>query len=108
MNLNEWTDQLEKQVAEAVAAEAALIASEIRAKTPPRRIKTRQSVKVRQNGTKAKVGLHFAERYSGSATPTHKFFKKQIRQIRPKAKRRLIARIMDIIEVIDYVTSKGL
>jgi hypothetical protein len=108
MNLNEWTDQLERRVSEAVAAEAVLIASEIRAKTPPRRIKTRQSVRVRRNGTKAKVGLHFAQRYGGSATPTHKFFKKQIRQIRPKAKRRLIARIMDIIQIIDHITSEGL
>jgi ribosomal protein L29 len=97
MNLNEWINQLEKRVAEAVTAEAVLIASEIRGKTPPRRIKTRQSVKARLYGTRARVGLYFAQRYGGSATPTHEWFKKQWREIRPKAKRRLIARINHII-----------
>jgi hypothetical protein len=97
MNIYQWINQLEKRVTEAVTAEAILIASEIRGKTPPRRIKTRQSVKARLYGTEARVGLYFAQRYGGSATPTHEWFKKQWREIRPKAKKRLIARINNII-----------
>jgi len=97
MNIFEFVKRLEKEVAEAVAAEALLIASEIRGKVPSRRIKTKQSVKARLYGTRAKVGLYFSQRYGGSATPTHEWFKQQWREIRPKAKKRLIARINHII-----------
>jgi len=97
MNIFEFVKRLEKEVAEAVAAEAILIASEIRGKTPATRRKTRQAIKSRSQGTRAKVGIYFAQRHGGSATPTHEWFKQQWREIRPKAKKRLIARINHII-----------
>ena len=97
MTLQELINRLEKQVAEAVAAEARLIASEIRSKTPATRKKTRQAIKSRSQGTRAAVGIYFAQRYAGSDTTTHENFKRHWREIRPIAKQRLIARLQQIL-----------
>jgi hypothetical protein len=97
MTLQEWIQRLEKRVAEAVAAEAQLIASEIRSKTPATRKKTRQAIKSRSQGTRAAVGIYFAQRYAGNDTTTHENFKRHWREIRPIAKQRLIARLQQIL-----------
>jgi hypothetical protein len=97
MTLQELINRLEKQVAEAVAAEARLIASEIRSKTPAARKKTRQAIKSRSQGTRAAVGIYFSQRYSGNDTTTHENFKRHWREIRPIAKQRLIARLQQIL-----------
>jgi capsid protein len=97
VTLTEFIERLEKRVAEAVAEEARLIASEIRSKTPATRKKTRQAIKSRSQGTRAKVGIYFAQRYAGNDTTTHENFKRHWREIRPKAKKRLIARLNNII-----------
>ena len=97
MTLQEFINRLEKQVAQAVAAEAQLIASEIRSKTPATRKKTRQAIKSRSQGTRAAVGIYFAQRYAGNDTTTHENFKRHWREIRPIAKQRLIARLQQIL-----------
>lgn len=96
MTLTEFIDRLEKRVAEAVAAEAQMLASEIRGKTPATRRKTRQAIKSRSQGTRAKVGIYFAQTYPGTQTATHENFKRHWRELRPKSKKRLIARINNI------------
>ena len=97
MTLTQFINRLEKQVAQAVAAEAQLIASEIRSKTPATRKKTRQAIKSRSQGTRAAVGIYFAQRYAGNDTTTHENFKRHWREIRPIAKQRLIARLQQIL-----------
>jgi hypothetical protein len=97
MTLQELINRLEKQVAEAVAAEARLIASEIRSKTLATRKKTRQAIKSRSQGTRAAVGIYFAQRFAGNDTTTHDNFKRHWREIRPIAKQRLIARLNNIL-----------
>ena len=97
MTLTEFIERLEKRVEEAVAEEARLIASEIRSKTPATRKKTRQAIKSRSQGTRAKVGIYFAQRYAGNDTTTHENFKRHWREIRPIAKQRLIARLQQIL-----------
>jgi capsid protein len=97
VTLTEFINRLEKRVAEAVAEEARLIASEIRSKTPATRKKTRQAIKSRSQGTRAKVGVYFAQRYAGNDTTTHENFKRHWREIRPIAKQRLIARLQQIL-----------
>lgn len=97
MTLAEFITRLEKRVAEAVAAEARLIASEIRSKTPSTRVKTRQAIKSRSQGTQAKVGIYFSQQYGGTRTTTHDNFKRHWREIRPIAKQRLIASLDNII-----------
>ena len=97
MTLTEFINRLEKRVAEAVAEEARLIASEIRSKTPATRKKTRQAIKSRSQGTRAAVGIYFAQRYAGNDTTTHDNFKRHWREIRPIAKQRLIARLQQIL-----------
>jgi len=97
VTLTEFINRLEKQVAQAVAEEARLIASEIRSKTPATRRKTRQAIRSRSQGTRAEVGIYFAQRYAGNDTTTHDNFKRHWRDIRPKAKKRLIARLNSII-----------
>jgi hypothetical protein len=97
VTLTEFINRLEKQVAQAVAAEAQLIASEIRSKTPATRKKTRQAIKSRSQGTRAAVGIYFAQRYAGNDTTTHENFKRHWREIRPIAKQRLIARLQQIL-----------
>jgi hypothetical protein len=97
VTLTELIDRLEKRVAGAVAEEARLLASEIRGKTPPTRRKTRQAIKSRSQGTRAKVGIYFAQRYAGTDTTTHNNFERHWRELRPKSKKRLIARINNIL-----------
>jgi capsid protein len=97
VTLTEFINRLEKRVSEAVAEEARLIASEIRSKTPATRKKTRQAIKSRSQGTRAAVGIYFAQRYAGNDTTTHENFKRHWREIRPKAKQRLIARLQQIL-----------
>jgi hypothetical protein len=97
VTLTEFINRLEKRVAEAVAEEARLIASEIRSKTPATRKKTRQAIKSRSQGTRAAVGIYFAQRYAGNDTTTHDNFKRHWREIRPIAKQRLIARLQQIL-----------
>jgi hypothetical protein len=97
VTLTEFINRLEKRVAEAVAEEARLIASEIRSKTPATRKKTRQAIKSRSQGTRAAVGIYFAQRYAGNDTTTHEHFKRHWREIRPIAKQRLIARLQQIL-----------
>jgi hypothetical protein len=97
VTLTEFINRLEKRVAEAVAEEARLIASEIRSKTPATRKKTRQAIKSRSQGTRAAVGIYFAQRYAGNDTTTHENFKRHWREIRPIAKQRLIARLQQIL-----------
>jgi hypothetical protein len=74
-----------------------LIAAEIRSKTPATRKKTRQAIKSRSQGTRAAVGIYFAQRYAGNDTTTHENFKRHWREIRPIAKQRLIARLQQIL-----------
>jgi hypothetical protein len=97
VTLTEFINRLEKRVSEAVAEEARLIASEIRSKTPATRKKTRQAIKSRSQGTRAAVGIYFAQRYAGNDTTTHENFKRHWREIRPIAKQRLIARLQQIL-----------
>ena len=97
MNLREFIGHLEKEVAKAVAAEAHLIATEIRGKTPASRTKTRKAIRARAYGTSARVGIYFAQRYAGNNTTTHDNFKRHWRELRPKSKQRLIARLNNII-----------
>jgi len=97
VTLTEFINRLEKRIAEAVAAEAQLIAAEIRSKTPATRKKTRQAIKSRSQGTRAAVGIYFAQRYAGNDTTTHENFKRHWREIRPIAKQRLIARLQQIL-----------
>jgi hypothetical protein len=97
VTLTEFINRLEKRVAEAVAEEARLLASEIRSKTPSTRVKTRQAIKSRSQGTRAKVGIYFAQQYGGTRTTTHDNFKRHWRELRPIAKKRLIARLNNIL-----------
>lgn len=97
MTLTELINRLESGIAEAVAEEARLLASEIRGKTEPTRIKTKRAIRARVSGTRAKVGIYFAERYAGTRTTTHDNFKRHWRELRPKARRRMIARINNAI-----------
>lgn len=93
MDLYEFIETLEQVCGEAVAEEAQQIAAEIRQTTPANRTETRQAVRVRRNGTTAKILLQFPRRFGGTNTPTHKRFKTQWARIRPDSKRRFIARL---------------
>lgn len=97
MTLEEWIDKLPQKINEAVMAEAAVVASEIRQSVPANRIKTRNAIRVRRTKTGATVGLKFAQEYPGTKTPTHRFLERQWSLRRPIARQRLIARINDAV-----------
>lgn len=93
MTLNDFIAMLELTCSQVVADEARQIAAEIRERTPVNRVRTRQAVRVRRNGTRARVLLQFPRRFPGTDTPTHKRFRTQWAQLRPVAKKRVIARL---------------
>ena len=97
MRFAEYVDSLEANIAKAVEAEAMLLASEIRADVPVNRIKTRQAVRARVNAARARISLRFPQRYPGTETPTHDWFKKQWRLRRPIVRKRMVERIRNII-----------
>lgn len=97
MKLHEFVDSLEANIAAAVEAEAMLLVSEIRSAVPAGRIKTRQAVRARVKATRARIGLRFPQRFPGTETPTHDWFKKQWRLRRPIARKRMIQRLQNII-----------
>jgi hypothetical protein len=96
VRFDEFVDLLEANIAKAVEAEAMLLASEIRANVPVNRIKTRQAVRARVNAARARISLRFPQRYPGTETPTHDWFRKQWRTRRPIARRRLLERLRNI------------
>ncbi len=96
MRFAEYVDSLEAKITKAVEAEAMLLAAEIRSDVPVNRIKTRRAVRARVNAARARISLRFPQRYPGTDTPTHDWFKKQWRTKRPIAKRRLLERLRNI------------
>lgn len=99
MTLDEYIEHLETRCAQIVAEEAARLASEIRQRTPANRTQTRQAVRVVLNGSRARVGLRFARRYSSSTeTPTHKRLRTQWSALRPLVRQRLREKLNSINE----------
>lgn len=93
MTLTELIDTIELTCEKIVHDEALRIAAEIRNTTPPRRVLTRQVVRVRRNGNEAKILLQFPRTFGNTNTPTHKRFATQWARIRPEARRNLITEL---------------
>jgi|GEM_PF-3558189 len=91
MTLEEFLEHLEESCDRVVAEEANRLAAEIRRMTPANRLQTRQAVRVRRNGSQARILLQFPRRVGGTNTPTHKRFRTQWSQLRPLAKQRVIS-----------------
>lgn len=95
MRLSEFVNKVEDRIAEVVRVESLRVASELRADTPTRRVKTRQAVRVRQRGTRAVIGLRFAQRFGGNNTATHQRLRMQWGRLRPVARQRVIEGIRE-------------
>jgi len=105
MKLNDLLRAIESVCETAVADEAKRLADEIRNSTPARRVQTRQAVRVRRNGTNAKILLQFPRQYASQDTTTHKRFRTQWERLRPIGQRRLITQLTN--EINQVIQSKG-
>jgi hypothetical protein len=97
VTLEELVVEFETEIPRIIAEEAHWVASQIRAKTPPNRVKTRNGVYVQVHGQTATVGIRFAKRYSGD-TPTHQRLREQWRQLRPLVRERMITKLNDLLK----------
>lgn len=107
MKLSDLLKTIESVCETAVADEAKRLADDIRNSTPASRVQTRQAVRVRRNGTNAKILLQFPKQYASQDTPTHKRFRTQWERLRPIGQRRLIMQLTNEINKVIQSNNGG-
>jgi hypothetical protein len=98
MTIFELADALEQEAARIVSDAAAKSAEAINASTPADRIKTRRAVYSKANGTKAEIGLNFADKYPVAGTPTLARFRRQWTVIRPQTRQYVIDQLNKFLQ----------